>query len=65
MKQKKQFWECNIVKNLWFELAEILKKNKNKCNVELPILTQHIILGSDVLDYPINVYIVLIKYYIY
>jgi len=44
------------------EIAEILK---NKCSVELPILVQHIILGSDVLDYSINLFIVLIKYYIY
>jgi len=43
-------------------MAEILK---NKCNVELPILAQHIILESDVLDYSINLFIVLIKYYIY
>ena len=46
MKQSKHlFWECNIVKSLWFEMAEIYKKNKNKCNVELPISAQHIILG--------------------
>ena len=38
---------------------------KNKCNVELPILAQHIILGSDELNYSINLFIVLIKYYIY
>ena len=38
---------------------------KNKCNVELAILAQHIILGSDGLDYSINIFIVLIKYYIY
>ena len=44
-------------------MAEILKKNK--CNVEIPISAQHIILGSDVLDYSINLFIVLIKYYIY
>ena len=37
------FWECNIVKNLWLEMAEILK---NKCNIEIPISRQHIILGS-------------------
>jgi len=35
------FWECNIVKSLWLEMAEILK---NKCNVEIPISAQHIIL---------------------
>ena len=57
------FWECNIVKSLWLEMAEILKKNK--CNVELPISAQHIILGSDMLDYSINLFIVLIQYYIY
>ena len=56
------FWECNIVKSLWLEMAEILK---NKCNVEIPISAQHIILGSDMLDYSINIFIVLIKYYIY
>jgi hypothetical protein len=32
MKQKKQFldlfWECNIVKSLWLEMAEIFKKKK-------------------------------------
>ena len=56
------FWECNIVKSLWLEMAEILK---NKCNVEIPISAQHIILGSDMLDYSINLFIVLIKYYIY
>ena len=44
------------------EMAEILKKNK--CNVELPISAQHIILGSDMLDYSINLFIVLIQYYI-
>ena len=33
-----------------------------ECNVELLIVEQHIILGSDVLDYSINLYIVLIKY---
>jgi hypothetical protein len=43
-------------------MAEILK---NKCNVEIPISAQHIILGSDMLDYSINLFIVLIKYYIY
>jgi hypothetical protein len=37
------------------EMAEILKKNK--CNVELPISAQHIILGSDMLDYSINLFI--------
>ena len=58
------FWKCNIVKNLWFEMAEIFRK-KSKCNVELPILAQHIILESDVLDYFINLFMVLIKYYIY
>jgi len=42
------FWECNIVKSILLEMAEILR---NKCNVELPVLAQHIILGSDVLDY--------------
>jgi len=26
----------------------------NKCNVVIPILARHIILGSDVLDYSIN-----------
>jgi len=55
-------WECNIVKGLWLEMAEILK---NKCNVEIPISAQHIILGSYMLDYSINLFIVLIKYYIY
>ena len=45
-------------------MAEILRK-KSKCNVELPILAQHILLESDVLDYFINLFIVLIKYYIY
>ena len=44
------------------EMAEILKKTK--CNVELPISAQHIILGSDMLDYSINLFIVLIQYYI-
>jgi hypothetical protein len=43
-------------------MADILK---NKCNVEMPISAQHIILGSDMLDYSINIFIVLIKYYIY
>jgi len=47
-------------------MAEILK---NKCNIEIPISAQHIILGSDMLDYSINLFIVLInlmiKYYIY
>jgi hypothetical protein len=38
---------------------------KNKCNVELSISAQHIILGSDMLDYSINLFIVLIQYYIY
>ncbi len=38
---------------------------KNKCNVEIPLSTQHMILGSDMLDYSINLFIVLIKYYIY
>ena len=45
-------------------MAEIFRK-KSKCNVELPILAQHILLESDVLDYFINLFIVLIKYYIY
>ena len=48
----------NIVKILWLEIAEILK---NKCNVELPILAQHIILGSDGLDYSINLLIVILS----
>ena len=56
------FWECNIVTSLWMEMAEILK---NKCNVELAILAQDIILGTDGLDYSINLFILLIKYYIY
>ena len=56
------FRECNIVKGLWLEMAEILK---HKCNVYIPISAQHIILGSDGLDYSINLFIVLIKYYIY
>ena len=47
-----------IVKILWLEIAEILK---NKCNVELPILAQHIILGSDMLDYSINLLIVILS----
>ena len=38
---------------------------KNKCNVGIPMSAQHIILGSDMLDYSINIFIVLIKYYIY
>jgi hypothetical protein len=38
---------------------------KNKCNVKIPISAQHIIIGSDMLDYSINIFIVLIKYYIY
>ena len=33
-------------------------------HVEIPISAQHI-LGSDMLDYSINLFIVLIKYYIY
>ena len=56
------FWECCIVKSLWHEMVEILK---DKYNVELLILAQYIILGSDILDYSINLFIVLIKYYIY
>ena len=62
MKQKKQFCTYSgnvILSSLWLEMAEILK---NKCNVELPILEQF---GSDVLNYSIDPYIVLIKYYIY
>jgi hypothetical protein len=55
------FWKCNIVKSLWLEMTEIFKK-KNECNVELLIVAQHITLGSDVLDYSINLYIVLITY---
>ena len=43
-------------------MADILK---NKCNVEIPSSAHHIILGSDMLDYSINIFIVLIKYYIY
>jgi hypothetical protein len=53
---------CKNIGGLWLEMAEILK---NKCNVEIPISAQHIILGSDMLDYSINIFIVLIKYYIY
>ena len=56
------FWECCIVKSLWHEMVEILK---DKYNVELLILAQYIILGSYILDYSINLFIVLIKYYIY
>ena len=37
-------------------------KKKTECNVELLIVAQHIILGLDVLDYSINLYIILIKY---
>ena len=66
MKQKKQFctYSGNVIlsKVYGLEMAEILK---NKCNVEIPISVQHIILGSDMLDYSINLFIVLIKYYIY
>jgi len=41
-------------------IKKTTKKNKNKCYVvKLPILAQHIILGSDVLDYSINLFIVL------
>jgi hypothetical protein len=53
------FWECCIVKSLWHEMVEILK---DKYNVELLILAQYIILGSYILDYSINLFIVLIKY---
>jgi hypothetical protein len=56
------FWECCIVKRLWHEMVEI---SKDKYNVELLILAQYIILGSYILDYSINLFIVLIKYYIY
>jgi hypothetical protein len=56
------FWECCIVKSLWHEMVEILK---DKYNVELLILAQYIILGLYILDYSINLFIVLIKYYIY
>jgi hypothetical protein len=38
---------------------------KNKCNVKIPISAQHIILGSDMLYYSINLFIVLSKYYIH
>jgi len=38
---------------------------KNKCDVEIPISPQHIILGSDMFDCSINLFIALIKYYIY
>jgi hypothetical protein len=38
-------------------MAEILK---NKRNVEIPISAKHIILGSDMFDYSINLFIVLI-----
>jgi hypothetical protein len=43
-------------------MVEILK---DKYNEELLILAQYIILGSYILDYFINLFIVLIKYYIY
>jgi hypothetical protein len=43
-------------------MTEILK---NKRNVEIPISAKHIILGSDMFDYSINLFIVLIKYHIY
>ena len=56
------FWECCIVKRIWHEMVDILK---DKCNVGIIILAQHIILRLDVLDYSINIFIVLIKYYIY
>jgi hypothetical protein len=46
-------------------LVFLYNKKKTKCNVELPISAQHIILGSDMLDYSINLFIVLIQYYIY
>jgi hypothetical protein len=36
---------------------------KNKCDVEIPISPHHIILGSDMLDCSINLFIALIKYY--
>ena len=68
MKQRKQF--CTYSGNVIFSKVYGLKwqkylEKKSKCNVELPILAQHIILESGVLDYFINLFIVIIKYYIY
>jgi hypothetical protein len=64
MKLKKQFgyFSGNVIlsKICGWKWQKYLKKNE--CNVELLIVAQHITLGSDVLDYSINLYIVLITY---
>ena len=56
------FWECNITKNLWFEIADIFQ---NRCNITLPVSAHTIMLGADDLDLSTNYFIVLIKYFIY
>ena len=56
------FWECNIVRNLWLEIVE---EFKDRCNLEIPVSSLSVILGSEDFDLSVNFYIVLIKYYIY
>ena len=64
MKLKKQFGYFSgyviLSKICGWKWQKYLKKTE--CNVELLIVAQHITLGSDVLDYSINLYIVLITY---
>ena len=56
------FCECSVVKNLWFEISELLK---NKCNIDMSFTNKEIILGSDSENTSKDMLMILIKYYIY
>ena len=56
------FWDCSVVKTLWLELSEHFQR---LCGIMIPMSHIHIILGSELLDSSINLFFVLIKYYIY
>ena len=56
------FWDCYIIRSLWFEIADILRR---LCDITLPLSAQHIIFGSELCDFFTNFLIILVKYYIY
>ena len=56
------FWDCCVVKNLWLEISELFQ---NRCSFFLCLTERNVILGSETADISDNLFIVLIKYYIY
>ena len=56
------FCECSIVKNVWLDIAQLLK---NKCYIDMSFTNKEIILGSVFEDTAKDMLMILIKYYIY